>query len=238
VLVFIHGGGWMIGDKATHRRIGKGFAAQGYVVVNINYRLAPGYQFPVQLQDVSKAIYYVYNNIQEYGGDKTQLFLGGDSAGAHLASWYAAALQKQELFKKADVEEVIPKDYIRGLLLFYGAYDLETALETDFPGAQILGDSFLGKDKEIYKQRAQITSPIRHLTEDYPPAFICSGTKDSLHSESVQFEQELTQLNLPHKKLFFGEDYKCHHGFLNLYFYNCAKIAMEEAGEFMDKFNN
>lgn len=235
VLIFIHGGGWLVGDKTSHRRIGKVFAVQGYLVVNINYRLTPRYQFPVHLQDIAKAIYFIYNNIQDYGGDNTKLFLGGDSAGAHMSSWYTAALNKQKLFEEVYIEEIIPKKYVRGLLLFYGVYDFESVQKTEFFAIQTLSKGFLGKDKKLYKKRIQITSSLRHLSEDYPPVFICSGKRDNLHPESVRFEQKLTQLRIPHEKQFFEENYKCHHGFLNIYFYNCAKIAMRKAGKFMKK---
>src|SRR5690554_1227900 len=234
VLIFNHGGGWLVGNKAAYTRIGKVFAAQGYLVVNINYRLAPRYQFPVQLQDAARAIHYIYNNIQDYGGDNTKIFLGGDSAGAHLSSWYAAALKKQELFKAVNIEEIIPEKHIRGLLLFYGAYDFENAQETGFFAARTLVRGFLGKDEKLFQKRVQIASSLRHLGEDYPPVFICSGERDNLHPESVRFEQKLEQLRIPYEKQFFNRDnYRCHHGFLNLYFYDCAKIAMGKAQKFM-----
>ena len=237
VLVFIHGGGWISGDKSSHRRIAKVFASKGYLVVNINYRLAPKYKFPVQFQDVSKAIKYVYKNISNYGGDYKQLFLGGDSAGAYLASWYAAALKKQKLFQKTNIKNSIPVDFIRGLLLFYGLYDLDKSRDTNFFKLETMLKSFLGKAVEYDSEKVKLGSPIRHLTKDYPPVFICSGEKDNLHQESIRFVKKLSKLNIDYKKLFFNKEYKCQHGFLNLYFYKSAQIAMKNSIKFLDTFS-
>ncbi|MBW2038315.1 MAG: alpha/beta hydrolase [Deltaproteobacteria bacterium] len=95
ILNYVHGGGWLMGTKSNYTRICKNFANKGYLVFNLNYRLGPTYRYPIQLQDVATAIYWVFSNAKRYNGDTCKIFLSGDSAGAHLVSWYAAALQKK-----------------------------------------------------------------------------------------------------------------------------------------------
>ena len=96
VIVWIHGGGWCIGDKANQMANKKQlFASLGYILVSVNYRLSPfPYQinnpnrikFPVHNIDIADAIKWISENISTYGGDPTKIILLGHSAGAHLVA--------------------------------------------------------------------------------------------------------------------------------------------------------
>jgi acetyl esterase/lipase len=86
VLVYIHGGGFHFMDKKSYTRVAKSFAHGGYIVFNINYRLAPKTVFPEQLQDVAKAIRWAYDNAESYGGDPgCRACRGRRHHGAHSA---------------------------------------------------------------------------------------------------------------------------------------------------------
>ena len=91
VLFYVHGGAWSSGGK--ERAIASGLAVsmlrRGYVLVSANYRFTPPYAFPQNAEDVAAAIAWVLANIGDYGGNPSQLFLLGHSAGAHLASLVA-----------------------------------------------------------------------------------------------------------------------------------------------------
>jgi len=96
VVIFIHGGGWAIGDKSNKPKSKIAlFEDLKYVYVSINYRLSPfPYQInnpdrimhPTHVKDVAQAVKYIYDNIEKYGGDKSKMAVIGHSAGAHLAS--------------------------------------------------------------------------------------------------------------------------------------------------------
>ncbi len=96
VVIYVHGGGWCIGDKANKMSNKTGlFSKLGYVFVSVNYRLSPfPYQtatdnrikYPDQNNDVASAIKWVYENIANYGGNPDKIALMGHSAGAHLVS--------------------------------------------------------------------------------------------------------------------------------------------------------
>jgi len=239
VLVFVHGGGFHGKDKREYSYMVGRFAREGFVVFNINYRLAPRYKFPCAFQDVSRAIRWAYDNAGRYGGDGRRMFLAGDSTGAALTSMYAEAIQSRELMTSLSIEEGIPPEHLRGLLLFYGSYDIETVLETDFPMIEEVCHSYFGSDPQVYKARAEIASPIRHVTKSFPPALLISGEKDSLHSQSVAFERVLTEAGVPHRALLFSrEEYPLAqhgHGFVSFPFLRCARIAMKEAYAFLDE---
>lgn len=84
VLVFVHGGGWSAGNKSewdnSHANM---FLENGIINISINYGLSP---HPNQINDVAKAVRWVYDNIDKYGGDKNKIYIMGFSAGAHLVA--------------------------------------------------------------------------------------------------------------------------------------------------------
>jgi acetyl esterase len=91
VVLYIHGGGFRILSKDTHWLMAIAFARRGYVVFNINYRLAPTHPFPAAVEDGCAALAWVMENAARYGGDPARLVLAGESAGANLVTSLAVA---------------------------------------------------------------------------------------------------------------------------------------------------
>jgi acetyl esterase len=86
VVLYVHGGGFRILSKDTHWVMSLAFARRGYVVFNINYRLAPEHPFPAAMEDASAALAWVHENAARFGGDPARLVLAGESAGANLVT--------------------------------------------------------------------------------------------------------------------------------------------------------
>ncbi|WP_425551874.1 alpha/beta hydrolase [Fodinicola feengrottensis] len=87
VLVYYHGGGWVIGSLETHDRTCRSLAvAADCVVVSVDYRLAPEHPFPAGVTDAYAAAAWVAEHIGDYGGDGSRLAVGGDSAGGNLSA--------------------------------------------------------------------------------------------------------------------------------------------------------
>ncbi len=89
VIISIHGGALIEGDKKGQGHIGQHFASQGFGTVVINYRLSPGVSHPAHIQDAAAAVAWVKQNISQYGGDPNAIFVIGHSAGAYLAALLA-----------------------------------------------------------------------------------------------------------------------------------------------------
>lgn len=165
VLVQIHGGAWTIGRKEEQGLLLMNrMAAQGWVCVAINYRLAPRYRWPTQINDVRNAISWVRDHIAEYGGDPGYLVLTGGSAGGHLAALAA-------LTADPPVAACVP---------FYGVYDLAG----DDPYA-VYVRKFL--TRRVFADGATIedfreASPIEHITPDAPDFFVIHGDSDTMVS--------------------------------------------------------
>ena len=89
VVFFIYGGGWNRGERSDYQFVGRALASRGFVVVIADYRLVPEVQYPEFLGDSASALKWVQDNIANYGGDTSRLFLAGHSAGAYNATMLA-----------------------------------------------------------------------------------------------------------------------------------------------------
>jgi acetyl esterase/lipase len=86
VMIYFHGGGWKRGDKAAVGMKPAFFNKRGWIFVSANYRLIPDGRHPVNAEDVGAAAGWVHNHIASHGGDSSNIFLMGHSAGAHLVA--------------------------------------------------------------------------------------------------------------------------------------------------------
>lgn len=139
VIVWVHGGGWAIGDKSNSPVTKLNWAyAQGYTFVSVNYRLSTdnnNVRFPDHPNDVADALKWVYNNISAYGGDPSRIGLMGHSAGAHLV----ALLSTDNSYLTA---RNLPPNTIKGTVcLDTEGYDVRAKLTED-PNNQIYLTAF------------------------------------------------------------------------------------------------
>jgi acetyl esterase/lipase len=112
VVVLVHGGAWMFGDKSCcglYSAVGDFLAGQGVGVVLPNYRLSPGVKHPEHVKDVARAVAWTKRHVAEHGGDPERLFLAGHSAGGHLVALLATdeTYLKAEGLRTADIKGVI-----------------------------------------------------------------------------------------------------------------------------------
>ena len=110
VIVNIHGGGWVYGDKEIYQFYGMSLAQRGFAVVNFSYRLAPEAKFPAQLEDINNVITWMYQNGDKYGLDMEHVFMVGDSAGGHLCGIYSAICTNERYAMQYNF--VIPNGFI------------------------------------------------------------------------------------------------------------------------------
>jgi acetyl esterase/lipase len=177
VFFFVHGGAWVHGDKNffnLYSTLGSTFAKQGIGVVVTNYRLSPGVQHPEHVKDVARAFAWTYKNIEKYGGRPDQIFVGGHSAGAHLA----ALLASDDTYLKA---EGLSADKIKGVIPISGMYQIPDKL---LPAV-------FGKDEEVRRK----ASPLNHARAGLPPFLILYADKDLPGCDKDQGEAFAKALN-------------------------------------------
>jgi acetyl esterase/lipase len=180
VLLQIHGGAWIIGDKGQQGLpLMLHLAAQGWVCVANNYRLSPRATFPDHLIDCKQALAWIREHIHEYGGNPDFVVVTGGSAGGHLAA--LVALTRNDPAFQPGFEHVDTS--VSGCVPFYGVYDLVDVFERPH-GPERVAHRFermvmgttIADDRAAFEQ----ASPLYHVSTDDPPFFVVHGTSDNL----------------------------------------------------------
>ena len=112
-LIYLHGGGWIMGNLDTHDRIMRSLALHSRIaIIGVDYHLAPEYKFPIALNETLTVLHYLEAHGTSLGINRDILALGGDSAGANMA------------VSAAQIHNAAGPKNIRYLLLYYGSYGL------------------------------------------------------------------------------------------------------------------
>ena len=197
-IVSIHGGGYVYGTKEIYRRYCMDLARRGFAVVNFNYRLAPKWKFPIPLADTNSVLQWVDKNAARYHLMPECVFLVGDSAGAQLASHYAA-MHTNPAFAKLFCLDMA-KVTIRGLGLNCGMYDLSERASGKRKGIML---DYLGKNLSPEDSRLQV---LEHITPDFPPAFVTTGCKDFLRPAAQPMCEHLQNNGVPAEWKCYGRE--------------------------------
>jgi acetyl esterase/lipase len=179
VLLQVHGGAWMIGEKEQQGKpLMYHMAQRGWLCVAINYRLSPNAAFPAHIIDVKKAIAWIREHVTEYGGNPDFIAITGGSAGGHLSALAALTPNREEWqpgFEAVDttVQAAVP---------FYGVFDFldRQRIRPEMSMDSILTEKVLQCSKDDHPELWHIGSPITHVCADAPPTFVIQGTHDSL----------------------------------------------------------
>ena len=175
-IVSIHGGGYVYGTKEIYRRYGMDMAKRGFAFVNFNYRLAPKWRFPTPLWDTNAVMEWICCNATRYHLDPSRIILVGDSAGAQLASQYAAIVSNPEYAEKFHM--TVPEITIRALGLNCGMYDTAVLAKGKRTGIML---DYLGRDIPDDDPRLFV---LEAIGENYPPAYITTACHDFLRSNA------------------------------------------------------
>ena len=175
VMLAIHGGAWTTGSKFAMLRHARILANRGYVVMSINYRLAPQHKWPAQIHDCKHAVRWIREHADKYNADPDHVYAFGYSAGGHLASLLATADEDDGL--EGDVVEPYAKHSSRIDGLIAGGSPMEFSWVGD--DSTVL-KHWMGETKkanpEIYAQ----ASPVTFVTSDDPVAVLFHGKADGL----------------------------------------------------------
>jgi acetyl esterase/lipase len=176
VIVLLHGGGWMSGDKQSES-IAPIFEAfnQGYAVVSVNYRLSGEARWPAQIFDVKAAIRFLRENADTYRLDADQIVVWGVDAGGHLALMLAAT-NNQIDYEELSMGSSGASSAVDGVIAWYAPTELLALPPVIVPVANRL----LGFSIHNSPDRARLASPLDMATADFPPVLLVHGTSDSI----------------------------------------------------------
>ena len=188
-VVVIHGGSWSSGDSKQVPELNSYLAAAGYNVAAINYRMAPQYQSPLQVEDVKNALVYLRAQAGSLNIDTSNFVLLGRSAGAQIA------LLAAYTFKDAG---------IKGVIDFYGPTDMVWGYSV--PASPLVMDSrgvmerYLGGTYNDAQQNYFASSPIEFVDSSSPPTLIIHGENDVLvaYEHSRRLDLKLEQNSIKH----------------------------------------
>lgn len=224
VVLYIHGGGFRFLSKESHWIMGLGFARKGYLVVAINYRLAPRHPFPAALVDSCNALGWIHKEIEKYGGDKNHIIVAGESAGANLALNLAmgSAYPYQEAWMQRVYQLPQPKAAIVscGILQVSSPERYIEKLQVPrwiYHRVEEVGRAYL-RDSSFEKRRSPLLAdPLVFLegkanfSRDLPPIFAPVGTADPLVDDTQRLERALQYRQLPHEVRYYpGENHAFH----------------------------
>lgn len=199
VIVSVHGGGWVYGDKERYQYYCMSLAQRGFAVVNFTYRLAPKFKFPAQLEDTNLVFSWVLSHGEEYGFDLAHLFAVGDSAGGNILGLYAAMCTNPEFAKEFPFQP--PKGFVpTAVALNCGCYRIPVGKNADpdpqvpntFP--DIMKDLLPGGGTEAELHQLEVPA---HITSDYPPTFFMTSTGDMMKTQAPLLEKALLAQNVP-----------------------------------------
>lgn len=215
VVVWTHGGAWLSGSKDDAEPYFRLLAKEGYIVVAPNYSLAPEHTYPTPVDQLNIAHQYILENSDRFHADANQIFLAGDSAGSQLSAQLAAVITNPEYASEVGITPSLQASQLKGVLLNCGIYDMAGLAHPQHQISRLLG---WGDDVTVWAYSGtrdfsspviQQMSPIMHLTQDFPPAFITGGNADPLtDAQSKPFNEKLKQLGVTTSTLFYPADHQ------------------------------
>lgn len=229
-VVYLHGGGFVVGNLDTHDRIMRMLAdSSGAVVIGLDYSLSPEAKFPVAIEQAGALVRHLFSNGSQYHVDGTRLAIAGDSGGAMLALATTLLLRDQGF----------PVEHLKALVLYYGMFGLR-----DSASRRLLGgpwDGLTEADLDYYTD-AYLADPTAarspyfdclsaDLSSGIPATYLASAEFDPLRDDSVALAEILS-----------GHRISCQHemfpGVLHAFLHNsrmldAAVVALRQGGDFL-----
>src|ERR1035437_8087976 len=231
-LLFLHGGGWVIGDLDSHDVVCRKLADEGQlIVISVDYRLAPEHKFPAAVDDAIAATNWIAVNAKQLGVDASRLTVGGDSAGGNLAAVVAISARDGN------------GPAISGQVLIYPAIDFamthpshnepETSILLTHSVIKWFRDHYLNGAADVHDWRA---SPARARTLiGLPPAYVLTAGADPLRDEGDEYAHRLKEAGVAVTHRNFPGQF---HGFFTMgKLLQQANVAAKEIGVWLKALN-
>jgi acetyl esterase/lipase len=187
LVVFLHGGGWISGDKTMYRDEALWLVPQGYACACIDYRLAPLYPFPAPVADCQAFVRYVRENAESLAIDPNKITAMGNSAGGHLALMLALCPMRMDAFDG-------PAERVNAVVDVCGITDLTNPTDAHYQISMSFLEQFMDGPYEGNEDKWRSASPMNYLAHAQGKFLVIHGTDDDVVpvSQSHRLVQGLT----------------------------------------------
>lgn len=208
IFFYIHGGGYVGGDKAEGDPNAAGtqdatkylqlICESGYNVVSINYALAPDYNYPIPVYQIDEAVRFLAENAQTYGIDASRMVFSGGGAGGQLAGQYVNIQTNPAYAQEFGMEPFLGKEGVLGVVLNSALLEPKNFEKTD----KLTNCFMFFEMKQQYFQRNEQFlkqgDVIQNLSKDFPPAFITDGNYGTFDAQAKRLDAALNALGVFH----------------------------------------
>ncbi len=246
-VLYVHGGGFRILSKSTHWVMALVFARRGYVVFNIDYRLAPAHPFPAALEDACAAYAWVCAHAAEYGADPERLVLAGESAGGNLVASLAAAacFERDEPYAREVFEAgVVPRAVLPACGLHQvsdpGRFRRRKPGLSRFVADRIeeVAHAYLGHPTPPSSPALDLADPVRLFESDaplarpLPPFLLTCGTADPILDDTRRLHAALAARGADAEARYYPGEPHAFHAFV---FRESARRHWADTFEFLER---
>jgi acetyl esterase len=245
-VLYVHGGVFVGCSKETHFFVGHTYANAGFVVFNLNYRLAPRHKFPAAMEDVAEALRWVHDNAARFGGDPTRLVLAGESAGANLVASLAIACAsaRPEPWARALYDAgVTPKAVVAACGILHVSQATRLGAKPQLGPIvrsvlNLLPDSYVDLRKPWAQGELDLLDPLRIFESSYPfskalPSFFLPvGTEDPLVDDTRRMGEALARRGIAHEVRYYSGEL---HAFHFMLWRGASKRCWADTFRFIDR---
>jgi acetyl esterase/lipase len=194
-LVYIHGGGWIFGDRTGAFTELLPYFERGWNIVNVEYRMAPVSLAPAAVEDCRCALRWVIRNAKQYHLDITRIVLTGHSAGGHLSLTTGMLTREAGLDVECPGDEVLK---VAAIVNWFGISDVNDVIAG--PNQKNYAEEWLG-NLPSQAEIARRTSPLTYVSKNNPPIISVHGDADTVvpYQHSVRLHEALTKAGVPNE---------------------------------------
>lgn len=196
VIIWVHGGAFVGGDRKDNRIYTQMIASEGYAVANMNYSLAPTSKYPSPLIQLGDMYETLEKNAEKYHLDMSQVYFAGDSAGGQITMQFLNIQMDKNYSKKLGLPQVVPAETIKGGLLFCTPFSLKDL--SDLGDSKVInyfvkniGWSYTGDRQWLTSEKVKDADLLTVTKEKMPPLFITDGNQFSFEEQGKKFSEKM-----------------------------------------------
>lgn len=201
VLFWVHGGGYIGGDKSDFTPYMQLIASQGYTVININYALVPDVRYPEPIYSLEKAYQSVQANAKAYKADMTRVAFGGDSAGGQIIGQFIN-IQVNEAYRQTTTfTQTVAPDTIKAAIFYSALLNTQRMDKTDDVMANMLFSRlawayFDDKNWRVSPKTMEASLTL-NMDAHFPPSYITDAKHRSFEDQARHFVETMRRNNVP-----------------------------------------